>query len=61
MIEQFDGRLEIKGIIPHPSADGLNPLIGIDPRVEELNHYPADPEISGAGLACHGGKAGSIN
>jgi len=25
--------LKIKGIKPHPSADGLNPLIGIDPRV----------------------------
>jgi len=25
---------QIKGIKPHPSADGLNPLIGIDPRVE---------------------------
>ena len=40
----------IKGIKPHPSADGLNSLIGIDPRVEVLNQYPADPECSGAGL-----------
>ena len=25
---------KIKGIKPHPSADGLDPIIGIDPRVE---------------------------
>ena len=24
----------IKGLKPHPSADVLNPIIGIDPRVE---------------------------
>ena len=35
-------QIKIKGIKPHPSADGLNPLIGIDPRVEVLNQYPAE-------------------
>ena len=46
----------IEGIKPHPSADGLDPRIGIDPRVEvpafagRFNLDPADPEVSGAGL-----------
>ena len=30
---------KIKGIIPHPSADGLNLILGIDPRVD----VPATP------------------
>jgi len=43
--------IRIKGIKPHPSADGLNPLIEIDPRVEvsclrldRLNQEPAEKE-----------------
>ena len=38
----------IKGLKPHPTADGLNPIIGIDPRSSlpaagrVLNQYPAE-------------------
>jgi len=32
--------VKIKSIKPYQSADGLDPLIGIDPRVEVLTKIP---------------------
>ena len=52
LASKSDENKAIKGIKPHPSTDGLNPIIWIDPRVEVLTQDPADSEESGAGLAC---------